>query len=181
MKSMFALLAFLAIPAFADETLTIPSIALDPHPASAWEGVYAGTGVTFAVAKGQKGRAGGDVFAGYEKHFDNRFVLGARFDTGFAPVLGGRGKFAGYDFALASVKLGYAFGRATPYLYAGAGLARATAFAAELPDAAATMNGAFGSGRPSAVTTFGGGVDYRITNNVSIGVSAGVVRGENPH
>ncbi|MDE3175381.1 MAG: hypothetical protein KGM15_04635 [Pseudomonadota bacterium] len=179
MKSLAAtLLAFLAVPAIADEALTIPPVAIDPRPSpSIWDGLYVGTGVGFAAGKGQRGMAGGEVFAGYDKHFDNHFVLGARFDTGFAPFMGAGGRFVGADFALGSVKLGYDFGRVTPYLFAGAGLARATAFASTLPDAATTMNGAFGQGPGQGVTMFGGGVDYRITNNVTIGVEAGVVRG----
>ena len=39
------------------------------------------------------------------------------------------------------------------------------------------MNGAFGSGPGRGVGTFGAGVDYHVTNNVTIGVSAGVVKG----
>ena len=179
MKSIWLTPLFLfAVPAFADEALTIPPVAVDPHPSpSIWNGVYVGSGVTFAATRGQKGHVGADVFAGYDKPFDNHFVLGVKLDTGYAPFLNGSGRFRGYDFALGSVKLGYDFGRVTPYLYAGAGLARATAFAVELPDAAATMNGAFGSGPGRAVTTFGGGVDYHVTNNVTIGVQAGVVKG----
>ena len=80
------MLALVAGPAFADEALTIPPVQVDPHPApSIWSGLYVGSGVTFAAIKGSKGAFGGDVFAGYDKHFDNNFVLGVKFDTGFAP------------------------------------------------------------------------------------------------
>src|SRR4051794_35706084 len=159
-----ALIALIGAPVFADEALTIPPLAIDPHPApSIWSGVYVGSGVTFAATKGRKGSFGGDVFAGYDRHFDNNFVLGARFDTGFAPAFFPSGRFRGYDFALGSVKLGYDFGRVTPYLYAGGGLARATAFASEFGNAEATMNGLFGQGPGRGVAVFGGGVDYRVT------------------
>ena len=179
MPSAFPLpvvLALLAGPAVADEALTIPPVQVDPHPApSIWSGLYVGSGVTFAAFKGAKGAAGGDVFAGYDKHFDNNFVLGAKFDTGFAPSPFGR--YRGFDYALGEVKLGYDFGRVTPYVYAGGGLARATAFSSALPDAGATMNGAFGSGPGRGIGTFGAGVDYRVNNNITIGVAAGVVKG----
>ena len=165
-----------AAPAYADDALTIPSFQIDPHPApSQWSGLYVGSGVTFAAIKGQKGAFGGDVFAGYDKRFDNNLVLGVKVDTGFAPFAFGR--YRGFDYATASVKLGYDFGRMTPYVYAGGGLARATAFSSELPNASATLNGLFGQGPARGVSTFGAGVDYHVTNNVTIGVAAGVVRG----
>ncbi len=172
-----AALAF-ATPALADDALTIPPLEIDPHPApSFWNGLYVGTGVTAAFAKGQKGQFGGDVFAGYDKRFDNNLVLGVKFDTGYAPFLTSHGRFQGFDFAMSEVKLGYDFGRVTPYIYAGGGLARATSFASGFPDAATTMNGVFGTGPGFGVATFGAGVDYHVTNNVTIGVSAGMVKG----
>jgi len=177
MKRWIPLAALLCVaPAHADPSLTIPPVSIDPHPAPGqWSGLYVGTGVTFAAIKGQKGAFGGDVFAGYDKRFDNNLVLGVKFDTGFAPYAFGR--YRGFDYAMASVKVGYDFGRVTPYVYAGGGLARATAFSSELPDASATLNGLFGQGPARGVTAFGAGVDYHVTNNVTIGVAAGVVRG----
>jgi opacity protein-like surface antigen len=180
MRKLLPIAAVLALaaPALADDALTIPPLEIDPHPApSIWNGLYVGTGVTFAATKGQKGQFGGDVSAGYDKRFDNNLVLGVKFDTGFAPFLTNAGRFQGFDYAMGSVKLGYDFGRVTPYVYAGGGLARATAFSSELPDAGATMNGVFGRGPGFGVSTFGAGVDYHVTNNVTIGVSAGMVKG----
>lgn len=170
-----AALAFAAAPALADP-LTIPPPQVDAHPSpSVWNGLYVGTGVTFAAVKGQKGGFGGDVFAGYDRRFDNNFVLGVKFDTGFAPFAYER--YRGFDYAMGSLKLGYDFGRVTPYVYAGAGLARATPFSSELPNAGATLNGVFGQGPAQGVGALGAGVDYRLTNNVTIGVAAGVFRG----
>jgi opacity protein-like surface antigen len=184
MRSATVLLAIYAIaglssPAFADDSLTIPAAPIDPHPEpSIWNGLYVGSGVTAAAAKGQKGQFGGDVFAGYDKTFSNNLVLGLKFDTGYAPFLTSSGRFHGFDYAMGEAKIGYDFGRVTPYLYAGGGLAHATAFNSALPDANQTLNGLFyGPGGTRAVTTLGAGVDYRITNNVTIGVSAGVVNG----
>jgi opacity protein-like surface antigen len=75
------------------------------------------------------------------------------------------------------VKLGYDFGQVTPYVYAGAGMARATAFNSAFPNAGDTLNGAFGQGPGMGVGAFGAGVDYHVTNNLTVGVSAGVMRG----
>lgn len=169
-------LALVSAPAIADEALTIPPVRIDPHPEpSIWSGLYVGSGVSFSAIKGSKGAFGGDVFAGYDKHFDNNFVLGVKFDTGFAPFALGR--YRGFDYAMGSVKLGYDFGQVTPYVYAGAGMARATAFSSGLPNAGDSLNGVFGPGPGRGVGAFGAGVDYHVNNNITIGVSAGVMRG----
>jgi len=178
MKSIALLAVLAAAPAYADSTLTIPPAPIDPNPSpSVWNGVYVGTGVTFAAVKGRKGQFGGDVFAGYDKRIGNNFTIGVRFDTGYSPLLTPSGRFRGFDFAIGEVKLGRDFGRVTPYIFAGAGIARATNFSSLLPDAATTMNGAFGSGPGFGVATFGAGVDYHVTNNVTVGVQARVVNG----
>ena len=75
------------------------------------------------------------------------------------------------------MKLGYDFGRVSPYVFAGAGIARATNFSSPLPDAATTLNGAFGAGPGFGVATFGAGVDYHITPNLTLGVQACVLNG----
>jgi opacity protein-like surface antigen len=179
MQTLLVLLAALvAAPAFADPALTIPAAPIDPNPSpSLWNGAYVGSGVTFAAAKGQKGQVGGDVFAGYDKTFANNFVIGVRFDTGYSPFLTPSGRFRGFDFAMGEVKLGYDFGRVSPYVFAGGGIARATNFSSPFPDAATAVNGAFGTGPGFGVATFGAGVDYHITNNITVGVQARVVNG----
>ena len=130
----------------------------------------------FAAAKGQKGQVGGDVFAGYDKRLANNFVIGVKFDTGYAPFLTPSGHFRGFDFAMGEVKLGYDFARVSPYVFVGGGLARATNFSSPFPDAATTLNGAFGAGPGFGVATFGAGVDYHVTNNLTVGVEARVVK-----
>ncbi len=178
MKTLALLAVLAAAPAYADPSLTIPPALIDPNPSpSVWNGAYFGTGVTFAAAKGQKGQVGGDVFAGYDKTFANNFVIGARFDTGYTPFLTPSGRFQGFDFALGQVKLGYDFGRVSPYVFAGAGVARATNFSSPLPDAATTLNGAFGAGPGFGVATFGAGVDYHISHNLTVGLQARVING----
>ncbi len=173
-----ALLALLPTPALADGALTIPPLQIDPHPApSVWDGLYVGTGVTFAAIKGQKGAFGGDVYAGYDHEFSNNFVLGVQFDTGYAPFPTFGGRFQGFDYALGEARVGYDFGRLQPYVYAGGGLARETAFPSEFPDANATINGLFGQGPGHGVTVFGAGFDYHLTKNVTVGLSAGVING----
>ena len=178
MKTLVILAVLAAAPAYADSALTIPTTPIDPNPSpSIWNGAYVGTGVTFAATKGQKGQFGGDVFAGYDKKFANNFVIGMRFDTGYSPFLAPSSRLRGFDFAMGEVKVGYDFGRVSPYVFAGGGIARATAFSSPLPDAASTMNGAFGAGPGFGVVEFGAGVDYHVTNNITVGVQARAVNG----
>ena len=172
----FALLLCLAPAAALADPLTIPPAPIDPNPSpSIWNGAYVGGGVSFAAAKGRKGAVGGDVFAGYDKTFPNNFVIGLRFDTGYAPFVAPVGRYRGLDFAMGEAKVGYDFGRVTPYVFAGGGIARASNFASPFPDAATTMNGAFGTGPGFGVATFGAGVDYRVTPNITVGVQARVL------
>lgn len=179
MKILVLALAALATPALADPALTIPAAPIDANPSpSIWNGAYVGSGVSFAATKGRKGQVGGDVFAGYDRTFDNHFVIGLKFDTGYAPFLAPLGRFRGVDFAMGEVKVGYELGRLTPYVFAGGGIARATNFASSAPDAASSMNGAFGSGPGFGVSTFGAGVDYHITPNLTVGVQARVLNGQ---
>jgi outer membrane immunogenic protein len=177
MKRFAAALLLLPTSALADPALTIPPQPMDPAPSpSMWNGFYVGTGVTAAAIRGQKAGFGGDVFAGYDHEFRNNVVLGLKADTGFAPVPTFSSRFQGFDYAMGEVRLGYDFGRVTPYVYAGGGIARATAFASELPDANATLNGAFGQGPGFGVTTLGAGFDYHLNDKITVGVSAGVFR-----
>ncbi len=178
MKRFVAALFFLASPALADPLMTIPPQGIDPNPQpSMWNGLYVGAGVTASAIRGQKAAFGGDVFAGYDHEFSNHVVLGLKGDTGFAPIPTYSGRFQGFDYAMGVGKIGYDFGRLTPYLYAGGGIARATPFASELPDANATLNGLFGQGPGFGVATMGAGFDYKVTDKITIGVSAGVIKG----
>ncbi len=178
MKTLLVLLAALASPALADPWPTIPRAPLDPYPSpSIWNGAYVGTGVTFAATKGRKGQFGGDMFVGFDRRFDNNFVIGVRLDTGYSPLPTALGRDRGIDFAFGEAKVGYAFGRVTPYAFAGGGIGRATAFSSPLPDAATTLNGAFGAGPAFGVGVLGAGVDYHVTDKLTFGVQARVVNG----
>ncbi len=184
MNRALPLLIVLALtaPAWAADLPTIPPLIVDPHPQPFdWKGLYIGTGVSFSAAKGQKGQVGGDVFAGYDKRFDNHFVLGVQFDTGYQPWLMPSGRFKGFDFAETSVKLGYEMGRLTPYVTLGGGIAKATSFNSGLPNADDSINGLFyGPGAAHPMTSVGAGFDYAVANNVHVGLSAHVSNGGPP-
>lgn len=163
---------FSVCAASAAELPTLPGDPTQPAAAPDWKGFYIGSGVSLYSMKGAKGQVGGDVFAGYDRHFDNNFVLGIRFDTGYAPILNLGGRAKGFDYAMTSVKLGYDMGRLTPFVTAGVGAARLTHFGSGFPDAANSMNSVFsGPGAVQAVTSVGAGFDYAITNNLHVGAA----------
>ena len=186
----FAVLFGFCLPAAADDVAApspkLPTFAADPQSLSAnpqssspWTGFYAGSEVFAFSGKGVKHGAGGGAFIGYNREFDNNLVIGIEASTGYAPSLFRHGPYSGYEFAATNVKLGYDMGRLLPYVTAG--------FAFAKPDvrsgyvgATDSVNDLFGS--PSNVKVLGSvgaGVDYQITNNLSVGVavSAGTNRG----
>jgi opacity protein-like surface antigen len=156
----------------------LPSLAADPATqAPNWSGFYVGAGVSAASFKGAKGQFGGDVFAGYDHKFDNNVVLGVRFSTGYSPWAYSAGRYKGFDFGEADVKLGYAMGRLTPYVVLGAAVARPT-YGADFGDLSQSVNGLFsGPGAAQTLGTAGVGFDYAVTNNFSVGVEARVTNG----
>jgi opacity protein-like surface antigen len=127
--------------------------------------------------KGAKAQAGGDVFGGYDHRFSNNVILGVRFATGYSPWAFPSGPYRGFSFGEADVKLGYAMGRLTPYVVAGAALARPS-YGADFSDLSQSVNGLFsGPGAVQAVGTAGVGFDYAVTNNVTVGLEARVSNG----
>ena len=87
------------------------------------------------------------------------------------------GPYRGFSFGEADVKLGYAMGRLTPYVVAGAALARPS-YGADFGDLGQSVNGLFsGPGAVQAVGTAGVGFDYAVTNNITVGLEARVNNG----
>jgi outer membrane immunogenic protein len=168
----------LAMPALAADLPALPSLAADPETqAPNWKGFYVGTEVGAVAFKGAKTQFGGSIYGGYDHVFDNNVVLGARFETGYAPWAFAAGPYKGFSFGEAEMKLGYQMGRLTPYMIAGAGLARET-YGASLGDLGQSVNGLFsGPGAVQAVGTAGVGFDYAITDKLSVGVEARVSNG----
>jgi opacity protein-like surface antigen len=157
---------------------SLPSLAADPMTqAPNWSGFYVGAGIDVVSFKGAKAQAGGDVFGGYDHRFANNVVLGVRFSTGYSPWAFPGGPYRGFSFGEADVKLGYAMGRLTPYVIAGAALARPS-YGADFGDLSQSVNGLFaGPGAVQAVGTAGVGFDYAVTNNVTVGLEARVSNG----
>ncbi|MGA2495051.1 MAG: hypothetical protein ABSF67_19275 [Roseiarcus sp.] len=175
-----------AAPAFAADlpnqpSSSLPSLAADPlTQAPNWSGFYVGAGIDVVSFKGAKAQAGGDVYGGYDHRFDNNVVLGVRFSTGYSPWALPSGPYRGFSFGETDVKLGYAMGRLTPYVIAGAALARPS-YGADFGDLSQSVNGLFsGPGAVQAVGTAGVGFDYALTNNITVGLEARVSNGGAP-
>ena len=127
--------------------------------------------------KGVKGGVGGEGYLGYDHVFDNGVVVGVRASSGYEPFLwstpGGFTQFAGTAFAGGEATIGYRMGQLTPYVIAGVDLARPTRFGYGAVSPLDAINTVFsGPGAVQAVGTLGVGVNYRVTNNFSMGFEA---------
>ena len=181
--TIVAACGLIAAPALAADlpnpsSSPLPSLAADPMTqAPNWSGFYVGAGIDMVSFKGAKAQAGGDVFGGYDHRFDNNVILGVRFATGYSPWAFASGPYRGFSFGEADVKLCYAMGRLTPYVVAGAALARPS-YGADFGDLGQSVNGLFaGPGAVQAVGTAGVGFDYAVTNNLTVGLEARVNNG----
>ncbi len=181
LRTGLALLTLCALgtPARAEDARSsgLPLFAATPglttNGDSFWKGLYAGTEVFALSRKGAKGQAGGGAYIGYDRLFSNNLVLGVRASAGYSPALFQRNSFSGYDYATASVKAGYNMGRLTPYVTAGAVLAKPTTFG--FGTTGESINGVFGGGGTTKTfATVGAGFDYAVTNKLTVGVGVSV-------
>ena len=174
-----AALVCLAPAARADDPHPLPLLAANPAPPpSIWTGLSVGTEIVGAVGHGTKGFVGGDVFAGYDRAFDNRLLLGIEGASGYAPGYFGLGGIKGVDFATASVKLGYSLGRLTPYVTTGLVLAKPAIGLGGGPLSGDDPNALFATpGHLDAAPRVGAGFDYALTNRTSVGLAVSYGRG----
>jgi outer membrane immunogenic protein len=152
----------------------LPSLAVDPQapPPSIWKGLYAGTDVLVAGAKGSKPFFGGGAYIGYDRHFDNNLVLGVQASTGYAPYRYFNGPLKGFDYAEVSAKIGYDMGRVTPYLTTGIAMARPNSTPG-FYSGYDSMNNVFnGSTDLAASGVIGAGFDYKLSSNTTVGLAA---------
>jgi opacity protein-like surface antigen len=180
-----ALLALSALSAHAADApapvpLALPTFALAPAPTSTnespWTGFYVGSEMFAISRKGAKGLVGGGVYAGYNHEFANRVVLGVQAGTGFAPYSFSHSPLKGFDYATANVKVGYDMGRWMPYVTTGIVLTKPVGTPGPgYVSAADSASDLFNSSRDvKAAATVGAGVEYAVTNNFHVGVSASV-------
>ena len=185
MRARFSVLLVVAGAALSNAALadtlpaiTLPTLALEPSPTpSIWHGLSVGAEV-LAVSSRHGGGVGGDVFASYDRAFDNGVVLGIRGSTGVLPAWGSGRFFKRLDFAATDIRVGYQMGRLTPFLTAGLALARPRLGAGLDAAGDGTLNAVLnGAGETRALTRVGAGVDYAVTDRLTIGVGVQAVQG----
>ncbi|MGA8172730.1 MAG: hypothetical protein WB816_18115 [Methylocystis sp.] len=181
-----AVLGGASAAARADElgTSGLPLFAqnLQPKPQepSIWNGLYVGSEVFAVSGKGVKGGFGGDGFIGYDHLFANDVVVGVRGTAGYSPSLAKWGGAKGFDFASTNVSVGFETGRFKPYVTAGVILAKPDVIGRGYTTTADSINGLFDStSSVKAYGTVGAGIDYAVTDKLTVGVSvsAGTGRG----
>ena len=170
------LLAGLALSAPATAEPMLPTFALNPPTqGSQWSGLTMGSEMFVISRKGQKGLVGGGLNVSYLKPLENNFVLGVSGGMGHVPGSWGGNLAKGFDYAKANVKLGYDMGRVMPYVTAGGMIAKPN-FNMNGLSPNDPVNSLFsGSGSVRGLATVGAGVDYAITNNLTVGVSVGAI------
>lgn len=191
-RAMLSLVLLAATPALASDlpyfaggeqtaygaTPDLPALKEAQRPKSdPWSGLVVGSEV-FAVSGGHgtKGGFGADGFVGYYKEFDNRVVVGFQGSAGYAPGVYAYGP-RGYDFGLAQVKVGYDMGRVMPYVTFGGGLAKPTGLMNGPGSGFDSVNDLFAAKGPTqTLTTVGAGVDYAVTDHLTVGVGVNMVR-----
>lgn len=172
--------------AFADEVVAppLPAFALpqpkQPQEPSIWNGLYVGSEIFAISGKGSKGGVGGGGLIGYDHAFADHVVLGIQANAGYSPGLFQQGGVKGFDYASANVKVGYDMGRFMPFMIGGVTLAKPDVFGRGYTNTSNSINGLFNSSaNVKAFGTVGAGVDYAITDKLTVGVtvSAGNGRG----
>jgi opacity protein-like surface antigen len=176
-------LSALASPArAADGSLApLPTFAQNPpaeRSAGPWSGLVVGSEIFGVSGKGVKGGFGGDGFIGFDRALDNNLFVGLRASAGYSPAFTGFGPSTGFDFAMTGVKIGYDAGRWKPYVVGGLGLAKTNSVGLNgLPNAGDSINNLFtGGSRVKPVTAVGAGVDYAVTDRLTVGVSVSAVQ-----
>jgi len=179
-----AALGALASPALAADASLAPLPAFvqnppaEPPPANPWSGLYVGSEIFGIGGKGVKGGVGGDGFFGFDRAVGDNFFIGVRGSAGYSPNLWSLGPANGFDFAMTSFRVGYEEGRWKTYVMGDVGLAKLNSVGVpSVPNAGDSINNLFNGGsRVKPLTAVGAGVDYAITENLTVGVSVSAVQ-----
>lgn len=180
--------SFASAACAADAVTSLPLLALEPPPAptsaltspSPWSGFYVGSEV-FAISgsgKGMKGGVGGAADFGYNHEFSNNVVIGVEGAVGYMPSLVRYSRYTGFDIGTTNIKIGYDMGRVMPYVTTGVLLAKPhSSLGAGFTGAGDAVNGLFsGPADVRAAGTIGAGVDYAITDKLTVGVGVSMTK-----
>lgn len=162
----------------------LPTFALNAPPTepSPWTGLYVGTEV-FGVSgsKGVHGGFGGGGYLGYNREFDNNWVVGVQAGAGYSPSAF-NWAYRGFNYAEVDARIGYDMGRLMPFVTVGGVAARPngrTLGGFGRTDAA--LNDLFSSDRDlQGFGTVGAGFAYRLTPNTTVELGVQAYRGNGP-
>jgi opacity protein-like surface antigen len=179
-----AALGALASPALAaDASLApLPTFAqnppAEPPAVNPWSGMYVGSEIFGVSGRGVKGGVGGGGFFGLDRAVGDNFFVGVRGSAGYSPSVWSFGPANGFDFATMSFRAGYEEGRWKTYVMGDIGLAKLNSVGVPgVPNAGDSINNLFNGGsRVKPLTAVGAGVDYAITENLTVGVSVSAVQ-----
>lgn len=176
-------LPLLALPllAGAARAAELPAFARGPSAetaaASPWKGLSIGVEAIAVGGRGVRGGFGAATSVGWSRTFDNNWSLGLKASAGHLPAIafapigapGWSARPAGWNFVSTSATVGYDFGNVRPWASVGATFLKPTQFGGARGFDA--VNGLFGEpGRTQGVLTYGAGVDFAVSNRLTIGV-----------
>lgn len=195
-RSMSAALPILAAlaasaPASAAEPLapagqTLPTFARSPAPPSAessavWSGFSYGVEAFGVSGKGARGGVGGAANVAWRKAIDESLSVQLKTSAGYMPGVWkgaalarapwGRNAITGANFVVSEASVAYEIGRLRPWASVGAGYAKATRFGGFSGGLNALNDMASERGKGTGFVTVGAGVDYAVTNNLTLGVA----------
>ena len=130
------------------------------------------------ISMGSKGGVGGGGLIGYDHVFASNLVLGIQANAGYSPGLSQQGGAKGFDYASTSVKVGYDMGRFMPFVIGGMTLAKPDVFGRGYTNTSNSINGLLDSSSSvKASGTVGAGLDYAITDKLTVGVTVSTGNG----
>jgi|APMI01.1.fsa_nt_gi opacity protein-like surface antigen len=179
-----------AVPALAADVdfagAGLPTFARAPEAAQPksndfWKGLSYGVEAFGVSGKGIKGGFGGAANVAWTKPIDDRLSFQLKTSAGYMPGVWkaspwGRAGATGSNFVFAEASVGYEIGRVRPWASVGAGYAKATRYGG-FAGGLNSVNDMFGEpGKGSGLVAVGAGVDYAITNNLTVGVAVHAVQ-----
>jgi hypothetical protein len=159
----------------------LPTFALNAPPSepSPWTGLYVGTEV-FGVtgSKGVRGGFGGGAYVGYDREFDNNWVVGVQAGAGYSPSVFSWA-YRGFNYADVQARIGYDMGRLMPFVTVGGVVARPNGRTlGGLGGTNAALNDLFSaSGDLRGFGTIGAGFAYQLTPNTTVELAVQAYRG----
>jgi opacity protein-like surface antigen len=164
-----------------DAAPQLPMLAANPQTKveerSIWSGLYVGTEMFGISGRHGHGGVGGGGIVGYSHEFENNVVVGVQGGAGYTPAWQ-PGRVSGYDYASATMKVGYDMGRFMPFVTTGVSLAGPSVFSSGFAGTTDSINDLFNSSSGlRAFTTVGAGVDYAVTDKLHVGVAVTVGAG----